>query len=211
MRLSSSDFQDGQPIPEICAFCRLGEGAEPVAMSANRSPQLTWGEVPAGTASFVLTCIDGDVPSRGDDVNQAGREVPADLPRTDFVHWLLANVPASCRELAQGSCSDGVSPRGKRNPPGPSGARHGRNDYTGWFAGDPAMAGTYLGYDGPCPPWNDSVVHRYRFTVYALDLARLELPDVFGRAELEAATRGHVLGEASLVGTYTLNRRLRGA
>ena len=47
------------------------------------------------TQSLVLICHDFDVPSRGDDVNQAGREIPADLPRVDFFHWLLADVPAS--------------------------------------------------------------------------------------------------------------------
>jgi len=31
------------------------------------------------------------------------------------------------------------------------------------------MKGTYFGYDGPAPPWNDSVVHHYAFTLYAVD------------------------------------------
>ena len=45
-------------------------------------------KVPAGTKSFALICHDFDVPSRGDDVNQADREVPADLARVDFFHWV---------------------------------------------------------------------------------------------------------------------------
>ena len=53
----------------------------------------------------------------------------------------------------------------------PRGARQGINDYTGWFAGDKDMAGNYFGYDGPCPPWNDEIPHRYVFTLYALDVA----------------------------------------
>ena len=40
-----------------------------------------------------------------------------------------------------------------------------------WFASDKDMAGDYHGYDGPCPPWNDEIPHRYVFTVYALDVA----------------------------------------
>ena len=36
------------------------------------------------------------------------------------------------------------------------------------------MFGDYYGYDGPCPPWNDELVHRYVFTLYALDVPRLE-------------------------------------
>ena len=52
-------------------------------------------------------------------------------------------------------------PRGKPGPDAPHGARHGINDYTGWFASDADMAGDYYGYDGPCPPWNDEIPHRY--------------------------------------------------
>ncbi len=52
--------------------------------------------------------------------------------------------------------------------------RHGINSYTGWFASDPQMEGDYFGYDGPCPPWNDSIVHHYIFTLYALDINELD-------------------------------------
>lgn len=80
-------------------------------MSENLSPHLAWKDVPAGTRSFVLTCIDDDAPSKGDDVNQVGREVPSDLPRVEFVHWLMADIPTECGELAEGSCSEGVRAR----------------------------------------------------------------------------------------------------
>jgi Raf kinase inhibitor-like YbhB/YbcL family protein len=202
MHLRSDDFQDGQPIPPACAF---GKPGTPIALSDNRNPHLAWREAPAATRSFVLTCIDGDAPSRGDDVNQEGRTVSAELPRVDFVHWLLADIPAECGALGQGSCSDGITPHGKRAPSGPPGSVQGRNDYTGWFAGDPAMAGTYLGYDGPCPPWNDARVHRYRFTLHALDVAGLGLASGFDLASLRAAMAGHVLATAQLTGTYAIN------
>ena len=202
MQLRSDNFESAQRIPAKCAF---GRPAQPVALSDNRSPHLAWKDAPAGTRSFVLTCIDPDVPSRGDDVNQAGRTVPAELPRVEFVHWLLANIPAECGELAEGACSDEVTPRGKREPFGPPGSVQGLNDYTGWFAGDPAMAGQYLGYDGPCPPWNDALLHHYRFSVSALDVPALPLSPGFTLAQLRQAMAGHVLAEASLVGTYTLN------
>ena len=55
----------------------------------------------------------------------------------------------------------------------PLGARQGVNSYTSWFASDHDMSGDYFGYDGPCPPWNDALVHRYVFTLYALDVATL--------------------------------------
>ncbi|HXE78205.1 MAG TPA: YbhB/YbcL family Raf kinase inhibitor-like protein [Rhodanobacter sp.] len=207
MQLRSDNFADGQAIPSEFAF---GKAAAPFALSDNRSPHLAWKDAPGGTRSFVLTCIDKDVPSRGDDVNQAGRSVPADLPRVEFVHWLMANIPRECGELAAGACSDGITARGKRSPVGPPGSVQGVNDFTGWFAGDPDMGGTYLGYDGPCPPWNDALLHHYHFVVSALDVAALPLPPGFDRAALRAAMDGHVLAEAELVGVYSLNPAVRG-
>jgi Raf kinase inhibitor-like YbhB/YbcL family protein len=208
MQLRSDSFENGASIPAEFAF---GKPGDPVALSDNRNPHLAWKDAPAATRSFVLTCIDADVPSKPDDVNQAGREVPASLPRVEFVHWLMADVPRECGELAAGSCSDGITARGKHDPVGPPGSVQGKNDYTGWFAGDKDMAGDYLGYDGPCPPWNDAIVHRYRFHLFALDVASLGLKPGFDLAELREAMRGHVLAEASLGGSYTLNPRLRDA
>ena len=49
---------------------------EGVTFADNLSPHLAWSDLPAGTRSLALICHDFDVPSRGDDVNQAGREVP---------------------------------------------------------------------------------------------------------------------------------------
>jgi Raf kinase inhibitor-like YbhB/YbcL family protein len=96
-------------------------------------------------------------------------------------------------------------PRGKPGPQSTHGARQGINDYTAWFQGDHDMAGDYYGYDGPCPPWNDAIAHRYVFTVFALDVARLALPERFGGKDVREAVHGHVLAQASLTGRYTLN------
>lgn len=207
MHLRSDNFANGRPIPAEFAF---GKRAQPVALSDNRSPHLAWKDAPPATRSFVLTCIDTDVPSRGDDVNQEGRSVPADLPRVEFTHWLMANIPVECGELAAGACSDEVTPRGKREPFGPPGSVQGVNDFTGWFAGDADMGGEYLGYDGPCPPWNDTLVHHYHFRVVALDVASLALTRGFSLDELRAAMAGHVLDEAELIGTYSLNPAVAG-
>ncbi len=70
--------------------------------------------MPKGTESFALIVHDPDVPSKGDDVNQEGREVPASLPRVDFYHWILIDIPADVRGVEAGSQSDGVTPHGKR-------------------------------------------------------------------------------------------------
>ena len=208
MKLWSNSFADNATIPGEFAFGVI-HTTDHVALSANRNPHLAWSEVPATTRSFALTCIDSDAPSVGDDVNRADRRVPASLPRTDFTHWLIADLPSGCRELAQGSCADGVVARGRRTPAGPPGSHQGRNDYSGWFAGDADMAGDYLGYDGPCPPWNDERMHHYRFHLYALDVESLGLRAGFTRVELDAALQGHVLAEARLTGTYALSAALR--
>jgi len=207
MQIKSPNFEHGEAIPAAHAFCRI-DPATHATFSDNVSPGLAWAEVPEGTRSFALICRDGDVPSRGDDVNEEGREVPSDLPRVEFIHWLLWNIPAQARGLEEGSQARGVTARGKAGPDAPSGMRHGVNDYTGWFAGDADMAGDYFGYDGPCPPWNDSILHHYEFTLYALDRAELALEGAVDVAALRAAMKDHVLAQATLMGTYSLNPEL---
>jgi Raf kinase inhibitor-like YbhB/YbcL family protein len=207
MQLRSDNFQDGERIPG--EFCFAVEDAKShVALSRNRNPHLAWTDVPEGTESFALLMQDGDVPSKPDDVNQEGREVPADLPRVIFYHWLLIDIPASTRQIAAGSQSDGITAHGKRGPAAPDGMRHGINSYTQWFATDSQMEGDYYGYDGPCPPWNDTIVHHYVFTLYALDVKELTVEGELTPENVRAAMQGHVLGEASLMGTYSLNPKI---
>ncbi|HSW14853.1 MAG TPA: YbhB/YbcL family Raf kinase inhibitor-like protein, partial [Solimonas sp.] len=160
MKLTSRTFRNNGVIPGRCAFA-VKHPTQRLRLSANLNPQLGWSGAPAGTRSFVLLCIDGDAPTRADDVNQPGREVPFELPRGEFAHWAMVDIPATVSEIAEGACSQGVTARGKTAPAGPQGSRQGLNDYTGWFKGDGQMEGHYLGYDGPCPPWNDSRVHHY--------------------------------------------------
>ncbi len=207
MKLSSNSFVDGAAIPGEFAFC-VPDDAHHVSLGSNRNPHLAWSEVPEGCRSFALICCDPDVPSQGDDVNQEGRTVPAALPRVDFFHWVVADLPATLREIPTGSFSSEVVPRGKPGPTAPHGSRQGINDYTSWFAGDQDMRGDYYGYDGPCPPWNDEIRHRYVFTLYALDLEQLPLQGQLTGPALRQAIQGHVLAEASLTGSYSLNPTL---
>jgi len=204
MKLSSNSIVDGQPIPSEYAFCAPADEGH-VTLAANRNPHLAWSDLPAGTRSLVLICHDPDVPSRPDDVNQEGRVVPADLPRVDFTHWVLVDLPPERDSIAEGEFSSEVTAGGKPGPEGPDGTRQGVNNYTDWFAGDADMAGDYHGYDGPCPPWNDSIVHHYHFTLYALDIPRCPVEGHFGRDQVLAAMEGHVLAQASISGTYSLN------
>jgi hypothetical protein len=101
-----------------------------------------------------------------------------DAPRGVWVHWVLFNLPADAIELAPGV---------PRLPELPSGARQGVND-----SGD-------VGYTGPCPP--PGRPHRYFFRLYALDSA-LNLPPGINRSDLDEAMTGHILDEATLMGTY---------
>jgi Raf kinase inhibitor-like YbhB/YbcL family protein len=204
MQLTSTSFADNQKIPGEYAFC-IPDPAHHVCLGKNLNPQLAWSGAPAGTRSFAIICHDPDVPSKGDDVNQEGRVVPASLPRVDFFHWVLVDLPATVNSVEAGEFSNDVTPRGKPGPQAARGARQGINNYTDWFAGDNDMRGDYHGYDGPCPPWNDEIVHHYVFTVFALDVERLPVSGRFGGPEVRAAMQGHVLAQASLTGTYTLN------
>lgn len=208
MKLSSKSFENGGVIPGRCAFAVKAPKGH-VRLSDNLNPELSWSGVPAGTRSFALLCIDPDVPTQPDDVNKEDREVPLKLPRTTFTHWVMVDIPADLRMIEEGTCSRAVTARGKQAPFGPEGSRQGINDYTAWFKGDTDMGGDYLGYDGPCPPWNDSVVHHYRFELYALDVERCAVQGKFSSADVQKAINGHVLANASLTGRYSLNPRIR--
>jgi Raf kinase inhibitor-like YbhB/YbcL family protein len=207
MKLWSESFVDGGRIPGELAFAVI-DPAHHVKLSSNRNPHLAWRDAPAGTKSFAVTCHDYDVPSKPDDVNQEGREIPADLPRVDFFHWTLVDIAPSITQIDAGAYSHAVTPRGKGGPAALHDTRQGINDYTAWFKGDHDMEGDYYGYDGPCPPWNDSIVHHYVFTVYALDQESVPVDGRFTGPDVRRATEGHVLASASVTGTYTLNPRL---
>lgn len=196
-------WADGSSIPARFAFGQPGTDS-PFATSDNISPAIRWSNSPEGTASFAIICHDPDVPSSGEDVNQEGKTVPADLPRVNFFHWTLIDIPASLSALDEGVASQGITAGGKPVGNTPVGVT-GKNSYTDWFAGDPDMGGVYGSYDGPCPPWNDSIVHRYYFTVFALDVASLGLTGEFSADDALAAMEGHILAQASHMGTYSMN------
>ncbi|KAF1013366.1 MAG: hypothetical protein GAK31_03515 [Stenotrophomonas maltophilia] len=202
MYLTSNRLAPGAPIDRTFA------AGDAQGFAPDRNPHLAWQQVPAGTRSFALICVDPDVPTVPETVGRTDMTIPHDQPRCEFVHWVMADIPADVQELAEGSCSDGFVAGGKPTPAGPAGSRQGLNDFTGWFAGNPDMAGQYLGYDGPYPPFNDERVHRYIFRVFALDVATLSLPTPFTAADVQRAMQGHVLADAALQGTYTLNPAL---
>lgn len=204
MHIASASFEPRGRIPAEFAM------GTPEGFGGNRNPQLHWDDVPHGTRSFALLCIDTDAPTDPATVGRDGLQIPVEQPRGEFVHWTIVDLGVDLRAIAAGSCSDGVTVGGKHTPPGPSGARQGRNDYTGWFAGDAVMGGDYRGYDGPYPPSNDLRLHRYFFRLFALDVERLPVPERFAAADVFRAIQGHVLTEASVGGSYSLNPDVAG-
>jgi Raf kinase inhibitor-like YbhB/YbcL family protein len=204
MKLTSTSFTNNGPIPERCAF-GIKDADEHIALGENRSPQLSWSEIPPNARSLVLICIDPDVPTSMDDFNQEGRTISASLPRQNFIHWVMIDIPAEDGGVDEGACSDGITPGGKSDPGGPRGSRQGVNDYTGFFAGDEDMGGSYLGYDGPCPPWNDEIPHHYHFQLLAINLSRVDVEGDFSAEEVLAAIEGHVIEGTEIVGIYSLN------
>ena len=208
MKFTSDSFADGGAIPEHYAFC-IPDPAGRVKHGQNRNPHLAWSELPPGTGSVVLICHDPDVPSKPDDVNQEGRTIPASLPRVSFCHWILVDMPASGSPIRDGEYSSGVTAKGKSGPLAARNTRQGLNDYTNWFANDEKMKGDYYGYDGPCPPWNDSIPHHYIFTLFALDMPNCAVKRRFTAAEVLKAMKGHVLGTAKITGLYSLNPEVK--
>ena len=99
-----------------------------------------------------------------------------------FWHWAVVDIPATCSNLPQGAGSvDGANL--------PSGARQLRSDYGSACWG------------GPCPPEGDKP-HRYIFTVYALDVARLELPADATTSLAGFLINSSALASASFTGHY---------
>jgi phosphatidylethanolamine-binding protein (PEBP) family uncharacterized protein len=201
LTLTVEGLASGVLLPPRHAFCvSAPAGAAP---GPDISPALAWSAGPAGTRSYALFATDPDVPADFTPANQKGRIIAAAAARREIYHWALVDIPATRTSLDQGAESTGLVPHGK--PVGT--VAHGRriaNDYSKFLAGDPAMAGSYGGWDGPCPPWNDERVHHYHFRLYALSIDHLPTVPA-DAAEAEAAVAPFVLAKGETVQTYTLN------
>ena len=149
LQISSVAFSAGEAIPK--KFTCDGPDV---------SPQLKWNDPPANTQGFALIMDDPDAPAGA------------------WVHWVLYDLPASTRELAEG-----VAKQEQLS----SGARQGRNDFG------------KIGYGGPCPP--PGKPHRYFFKLYALD-TKLNLKPGVTKADLERTMKSHIVAQAELVGKY---------
>ena len=204
MKLTSDSLIDSKAMPLRCAFA-VAEPNNHVRWGPNRNPHLAWSHVPQDARSLVLICLDPDFPNRVNESNREDAMVPPDAPRTTFFHWLMVDIPPALDHLDEGDCADGVVIGGKEDPAGPAGTRQGINAFTEFFARNSEMAGTYRGYDGPYPPRQDSIPHRYRFCLYATDLDHCPVDDDFTGPDVVQAIQGHVVAEAVLTGIYSLN------
>jgi Raf kinase inhibitor-like YbhB/YbcL family protein len=97
-------------------------------------------------------------------------------------HWVMIDIPAAATDLAQGA---GDPAAGKA----PQGARQMRTDF-----GQP-------GWGGPCPPQGDKP-HRYIFTVHALKVDKLDVPQDATAALVGFMIHANELGKASLTAKY---------
>ncbi len=99
-----------------------------------------------------------------------------DAPKMTWVHWVIYNILTSETGLPEGVTASNL----------PAAATEGLNDWE------------QVGYRGPCPPIGR---HRYFHKLYALDTMLPDL-DTPTKTQLESAMADHILGQATLMGTY---------
>ncbi|MBI4224175.1 MAG: YbhB/YbcL family Raf kinase inhibitor-like protein, partial [Deltaproteobacteria bacterium] len=105
-----------------------------------------------------------------------------DAPPGTWVHWIIYDLPAKTASLPEGVAKTAEGPNGSKQ-----GLVWGVESFS------------RVGYYGPCPP--PGKPHRYYFKLYALD-APLNLPAKATKPQVEAKMKGHILGQAALMGTY---------
>ena len=145
---------------ELRSLAFGSEESIPVVYTCNgddRSPPLVWGDPPESSQSLVL--------------------LVEDISASNFVHWILFNIPPETRSLPEA-----VPTIGHFN----DGRQQGMNQIF------------KLGYFGPCPMPGPN---QYRFRLYALDTT-LDLEDGVMKIPLKEAMKGHILAETEVIGVY---------
>ena len=97
-------------------------------------------------------------------------------------HWMVVDIPAEVQELAANAGAKGGAHL-------PAGARQMRNDYGIWAWG------------GMCPPPGDKP-HRYIFTVHALSVEKLDMPDDATTAIGGFMINANTIAKATFTSTY---------
>lgn len=143
MQLTSPAFANQETVP-VMYTCN----------GPNINPPLRIIDAPENTACFALTVVD------------------TNATPTPWYHWFVFNIPATIREIAEGSV--------------PAGATEGL-----------ANGGT-PGYEGPCPIYFTGT-HRYEFTLYALNKS-LDLPGTTTFDEAKNEIAKYLVAKAKLTG-----------
>ena len=204
LKVHVDSFKDGEMMPTKYAFC-VAAAQGHTAPGPDISPSISWSGGPRGTKSYAIILYDTDgVAEQREKMNKEGVTVTADIPRKNFYHWVLVDIPPSVTPLKEGAESSGRVPHGKPATPTVAGVR-GLNDFTKVLAANEAMKGQYYGYDGPCPAWNDEVLHHLHFTVYALGVSSLNLPAGFDGPAAMEAMKDKILAQGEVLGRYTQN------
>lgn len=186
LQLNSIDVPADSTIKQQFVFNGFG------CVGENQSPALSWRDAPKDTKSFALTVYDPDAPTG-----------------SGWWHWLVIDIPSSRSDLPRGfgqpASQSGQKLEDKKasqatrkvdNPP-PADAplspaatiRQIRNDY-----GQAA-------YGGPCPPKGDKP-HRYIFTLFALKVERLDIPDDASAALTGYMIRANAIDQSSFTAYF---------
>lgn len=202
LKVKVDSLKSGGSIANKYAFCAPAATGHTTG-GGNINPGISWSKGPKGTQSYAVILYDPDSPAEHREMmNKEGVTMTSEVKRHDFFHWLLVDIPADVTSIKEGADSNARVPHGK--PATSSLGVKGLNDYTKVTASNDAMKGQYYGYDGPCPPWNDDLVHHYHFTVYALSVKSLGLKDFDGPAA-QVAMKDKILAQGELLGLYTQN------
>jgi Raf kinase inhibitor-like YbhB/YbcL family protein len=205
LQVSVDSFKNGEMIPSKHTFCMPAAQGH-VAAAPDISPAISWSKGPAATKSYAIILHDTEAPAeQREKMNKEGETLTTAVPRRNFFHWILVDIPANVTSLPEGAESNARVAHGKPATPAGGGGVRGLNDFTKVLAANEALKGQYYGYDGPCPPWNDETVHRYHYTVYALSVPSLNLGKDFDGAAATAALKDKVLAQGEVLGLYTTN------
>lgn len=203
LKVKVDSFKNGGTIPVKYAFCAPAASGHTTG-GQNINPSISWSKGPKGTQSYAIILYDTDSPAEHREMmNKEGVTMTSDIKRHDFFHWILVDIPAKVTSIKEGADSNARVLHGK--PATSTVGVKGLNDYTKVTASNDAMKGQYYGYDGPCPPWNDDLVHHYHFTVYALSAKSLNLPKDFDGPAAQDAMKGKILAQGEEFGLYTQN------
>ena len=151
MKLWSDSWANGERIPSrLRGRQARRQGRRDLFREPQSAPRVERGAGRHAVVRADLPRLRRPEPRRRREPGPAARSRPS-LPRIDFFHWVLVDVPPAMRGVTEGEFSRGFTARGKPGPAAPHGARQGINDYTGWFAGDPRHGRRLLRLRRPVP------------------------------------------------------------